>query len=146
MPIFRSIIFFLLAALPVLAQSEQRKSRIEAEVLAVMTQQSQAWNRGDVEGFMQGYWKSDTLVFASGDSVTLGWQPTVDRYKKTYDTKAKMGQLTFSDIRVNVLSKEIAVVLGSWSLVRESDNPKGRFTLIFRRMKEGWRIIHDHTS
>lgn len=139
-------IFLLILALPALAQSEQQKAQIEVEVLSVMTQQSQAWNRGDAEGFMQGYWKSDKLVFASGDSVTRGWQPTLDRYKKSYDTKAKMGQLTFSDIDVNVLSKDIAVVVGSWSLAREKDNPKGKFTLIFQRMKEGWRIIHDHTS
>jgi uncharacterized protein (TIGR02246 family) len=136
----------LLFTLPVMAQSEQQKAQIEVEVLAVMTNQSAAWNRGDVEGFMQGYWKSDKLVFASGDSITRGWQATLDRYKKSYDTKAKMGQLTFSDIQVNVLSKDIAVVLGSWSLTREKDNPKGKFTLVFQRMKEGWRVIHDHTS
>jgi ketosteroid isomerase-like protein len=129
-----------------LAQTAQQRSQIEADVLAVMSQQAVAWNRGDVEGYMQGYWKSDKLVFASGDQVTRGWQPTLDRYKKSYDTKAKMGQLTFSDINVNVLSKDIAVVLGSWSLAREKDNPKGKFTVIFRRLKEGWRIIHDHTS
>lgn len=135
-----------IATVPTLAQSEAQKAQIEIEVLAVMTQQAAAWNRGDVTGFMQGYWNSDKLVFASGDSVTRGWQPTLDRYKKTYDTKAKMGELTFSDLDVNVLSKDIAVVLGSWALKREKDNPKGKFTLVFQRTKEGWRIIHDHTS
>lgn len=139
-------LILLLLAIPVFAQSEAQKAQIEIEVLAVMTQQSRAWNRGDVAGFMQGYWNSDKLVFASGDSVTRGWQPTLDRYKKTYDTKAKMGELTFSDFDVNVLSKDFAVVLGSWALKREKDNPKGKFTLIFQRTKEGWRIIHDHTS
>lgn len=139
-------LFLLLLTVPAFAQSEAQKAQIEIEVLAVMTQQSAAWNRGDVTGFMQGYWNSDKLVFASGDSVTRGWQPTLDRYKKTYDTKAKMGELTFSDLDVNVLSKDIAVVLGSWALKREKDNPKGKFTLVFQRTKEGWRIIHDHTS
>lgn len=127
-------------------QSEAQKAQIEIEVLGVMARQSQAWNRGDVAGFMQGYWNSEDLVFASGDEVTRGWQPTLERYKKTYDSKAKMGELTFADIAVTVLSKDIAVVLGSWSLKREKDNPKGKFTLIFRRMKDGWRVIHDHTS
>jgi ketosteroid isomerase-like protein len=144
------VVFFLtlMAALTLsaAAQTDQQKSQIEIEVLAVMTYQSSAWNRGDVAGFMEGYWKSDNLVFASGDQITRGWQATLDRYKKSYDTKAKMGELTFSDTEVNVLSKDIAVVVGSWSLKREKDNPKGKFTLIFQRMKEGWRIIHDHTS
>ena len=141
-----TIIFIILLTLPCMAQTAAQKTEIEIEILEVMTKQSAAWNRGDVAGFMQGYWNSDKLVFASGDQVTRGWQPTLDRYKKSYDSKAKMGELTFTDIEVNVLSKEIAVVLGSWALKREKDNPKGKFTLIFQRLKEGWQIIHDHTS
>lgn len=141
-----SLLLLIILLVPAAAQSEAKKAQIESDVLAVMTRQSVAWNSGDVEGFMEGYWKSDKLVFASGDAITRGWQATLDRYKKTYDSKAKMGELTFSDIDVNVLSDDAAVVLGSWALKRASDNPKGKFTLIFRRMKEGWRIIHDHTS
>jgi len=95
---------------------------------------------------MNGYWNSPDLVFVSSDNVTKGWQPTVERYKKNYDSKAKMGVLTFSDLETNVLSKNSAVVLGKWALAREKDNPKGRFTLIFRRFKDGWKIVHDHTS
>ncbi|NOT49412.1 MAG: DUF4440 domain-containing protein [Acidobacteria bacterium] len=140
------LLFLLIVTIPAVAQSAQQKAQVEIDVLAVMTLQTAAWNSGDVAGFMQGYWKSDKLVFASGDSITHGWQPTLDRYKKSYDSKVKMGELTFSDVNVNVLSKDIAVVLGTWSLKREKDNPKGKFTLIFQRMKEGWRIIHDHTS
>lgn len=140
------IVVLVLLVLPSAAQTAAQKTEIEIEILAVMTRQSAAWNRGDVEGFMLGYWNSDRLVFASGDQVTRGWQPTLDRYKKSYDSKAKMGELTFTDIEVNVLSRDIAVVLGSWALKREKDNPKGKFTLIFQRLKEGWRIIHDHTS
>ncbi len=140
-------LFILIAAVvPAAAQSDEQKAQIEIEVLAVMARQSTAWNRGDVAGFMTGYWNSPDLVFASGDQITRGWQPTLDRYKKSYDTKAKMGELTFADIEVNVLTKDLAVVLGSWSLKRAADNPKGKFTLIFRRLKEGWRVIHDHTS
>ncbi len=140
-------LFILIAAVgPSAAQSDEQKAQIEIEVLAVMARQSTAWNRGDVAGFMSGYWNSPDLVFASGDQITRGWQPTLDRYKKSYDTKAKMGELTFADIEVNVLTKDLAVVLGSWSLKRAADNPKGKFTLIFRRLKEGWRVIHDHTS
>lgn len=141
-----TILLVAIAAISLSAQSEAQKSRIEVEVLAVMTQQSAAWNRGDIESFMRGYWNSDKLVFASGDSVTRGWQPTLERYKKSYDSRAKMGALTFSDTEVTVISKDAAVVLGSWSLAREKDNPKGKFTLIFRRFKDGWKIVHDHTS
>lgn len=146
MRILKPLLLLFVLALPSLAQSEQQKSQIEAEVLGVMTSQTQAWNRGDIEGFMQGYWKSDKLVFASGDKVTRGWQATLDNYRKTYGTRGKMGELTFSDLEVNVLSKDVAIVVGSWALKREKDNPKGKFTLIFQRQKEGWRIIHDHTS
>jgi uncharacterized protein (TIGR02246 family) len=121
-------------------------SKADAEIQKVMTEQAAAWNNGDIEGFMRGYWNSEKLVFVSGDKVTRGWQQTLDNYKRTYDSRAKMGTLTFSDLEINVLSKDAAVVLGSWSLAREKDNPHGKFTLTFRKFKEGWRIIMDHTS
>lgn len=136
----------LLMCVSASAQSPKDKTRIEREVVAVMDAQAAAWNRGDIDGFMLGYWNSDDLVFASGDNITRGWQSTLDRYKKSYPTRERMGTLNFSDLRVNVLSKDAAVVLGSWSLSRASDNPKGKFTLIFRKLKGGWRIVHDHTS
>ena len=128
--------------LPVSAQ----KPQAVADILGVMDAQVAAWNRGDVDGFMKGYWNSEKLVFVSGDNVTRGWQPTLDRYKKNYDSKEKMGKLEFREVEVNVLSPDAAVVLGSWNLTREKDNPHGKFTLIFRKLSEGWRIIMDHTS
>ena len=111
----------------------------------MMDDQAAAWNRGDLETFMKGYWNSEKLVFV-GSEVTRGWQPTLDRYKRTYGTREKMGVLTFSDLEITVLSKDAAVVLGSWSLARATDNPHGKFTLVFRKFKEGWRIVMDHTS
>lgn len=128
------------------AQSAKEKTKIAADIRAVMNAQAEAWNRGDIEGYMDGYWRSDELVFISGDNVTRGWQPTLDRYKKGYDTRAKMGVLTFSDVEITVLSRAAAVVLGSWALVREKDNPKGKFTLTFRKLSARWRIVMDHTS
>ena len=128
------------------AQENKRDAKIAREILQVMDAQALAWNAGDIDGFMRGYWKSEKLVFVSGETVTKGWQPTIDRYKKNYDSRAKMGTLTFSDLEVNVLSKDAAAVLGSWALAREKDNPKGKFTLLFRKMKDGWVIVHDHTS
>jgi ketosteroid isomerase-like protein len=117
-----------------------------AAIRKVMDDQAVAWNRGDIDTFMVGYWKSDKLKFVSGDRVTYGWQQTLDNYKRTYSTRALMGTLSFSGLEIDILSRDAAVVLGSWSLAREKDNPKGKFTLIFRKFKEGWRIVMDHTS
>lgn len=128
----------------VFAQTKDEKAK--AAIRKVMEEQAAAWNSGNIEGFMQGYWNSPELKFVSGDNVTKGWQPTLDRYKKSYDSRAKMGVLTFSDLDITILSKNSAVVLGNWALQREKDNPKGKFTLIFRKFKNDWRIVHDHTS
>ncbi len=139
---------FLLILFGTIVSFAQNKpdAKTASEIRNVLEIQTKAWNDGDIDGFMKGYWNSPELVFVSGDNVTKGWQPTTDRYKKTYDSRAKMGALTFSGLQVDVLSKDAAVVLGSWSLAREKDNPHGKFTLIFRKFKDGWKIIHDHTS
>lgn len=126
------------------AQSENEKTK--NAIKKVMAEQVAAWNKGNLEEFMQGYWNSPEMTFVSGGKITKGWQPTLDNYKKSYDSKAKMGVLTFSDLEITILGKEAAVVLGKWSLQREKDNPKGLFTLIFRKFKAGWRIILDHTE
>jgi len=115
-------------------------------VRAVLDAQRDAWNRGDIEGYMDGYARSPETVFVSGDSVTHGWQTVLERYQKKYDSKEKMGTLTFSDLEITPLGKDAAVVIGSWHLQRASDEPHGRFTLIFRKTKQGWKIVHDHTS
>ncbi len=125
--------------------AQSKNDKIAAEIRKVMDAQVAAWNAGDIDGFMRGYWNSPELVFVS-TNVTRGWQPTIERYKKSYDSRAKMGTLTFSDLEIEVLSKDAAKVLGSWSLAREKDNPNGKFTLIFRKFKDGWKIVHDHTS
>jgi ketosteroid isomerase-like protein len=140
-----SFLFVLLSFTMALAQSEKQKTAIRAEITRVMTDQAIAWNNGDVDGFMKGYWKSEKLVFVSAE-VTRGWQPTLDRYKKSYSSRALMGTLSFSDLEIDVFSKDSAAVLGSWSLARDKDNPHGKFTLIFKRFKDGWKIVHDHTS
>lgn len=117
-----------------------------AAIRAVLDAQVAAWNRGDIEGFMDGYWRSDETVFVSGDTVTHGWQTVLDRYKKGYSTREKMGTLTFSDLDIKLISKDAAVAMGRWQLTRTNDSPHGRFTLIFRKTRQGWRIVHDHTS
>ncbi len=145
--IILTLLFLLsLSAVVVSAQSDTQKTKAAAAIRSVMDEQAEAWNKGDIEGFMKGYWNSEKLVFVSGDKITRGWQQTLDNYKKSYDSKAKMGTLTFSDLEINILSKDAAVVLGSWSLAREGDQPHGKFTLTFRKFKDGWQIIMDHTS
>ena len=126
------------------AQSGDEKAK--NAIRQVMNDQAAAWNNGDIDGFMKGYWNSPEMTFVSGTNVTKGWQPTLERYKKGYNTRAKMGVLTFSDLEITILSNKSAVVLGKWALKRESDNPNGLFTLTFRKFKDGWKIILDHTS
>jgi len=140
------LLFLFLPLFAATISAQSKNERIAGEIRRVMDAQVAAWNAGDIDGFMRGYWNSTELVFVSSDNVTRGWQPTIERYKKNYDSRAKMGTLTFSDLQIDVLSKDAAVVLGSWALAREKDNPKGKFTLIFRKMKNGWVIVHDHTS
>lgn len=117
-----------------------------AAVRAVIETQQAAWNRGDIEAFMAGYAKEDSITFVSGDTVTHGWQTVLDRYKKNYDSPAKMGKLTFSELDIKPLSEFYMMATGRFQLAREGDEPRGRFTLIFRRTVAGWRIVHDHTS
>ena len=144
--IYLFLIILVIAVAGAFSQSASQKTRIAAEIRKVMDDQVAAWNRGDIDAFMAGYWQSENLTFISGTDVTRGWQPTLERYKKGYDSRAKMGVLKFSDLEFNVLAKDAAVVLGSWALTREKDNPHGKFTLTFRKLKDGWRIVMDHTS
>jgi ketosteroid isomerase-like protein len=128
------------------AQSDNKKTKISGEIRKVLDEQVSAWNRGDIEAFMTGYWKSEKMVFISGNNVSRGWQAALDRYKKGYDTKEKMGTLSFSELEIEVLSKKSALVIGRFTLVRKKDKPTGMFTLTFRKIKGDWRIIVDHTS
>jgi uncharacterized protein (TIGR02246 family) len=116
------------------------------EIRAVLTAQEEAWNNGDIDAFMNGYWRSENTVFVSGDQVTRGWRTVRDRYKTRYSDRQKMGTLTFSDLEITPLSPDAAVVLGRWQIQRSADQPHGRFTLILRKFEDGWRIVHDHTS
>ena len=124
----------------------QAEDRNVAAVRAVIEAQAAAWNRGDVAGYMEGYAKEEATTFVSGDQLTRGWQTVHDRYKARYDTRAKMGTLSFSELEFRPLSEFYIMATGRWQLTRAADTPRGRFTLIFRRTQVGWRIVHDHTS
>ena len=147
-PAFMVTAIFLAAAnIPAIARPEAGE-----QIRAVIRAQQEAWNRGDIDGFMNGYARgngqsgSDSTTFVSEDTVTRGWQTVRDRYKKKYSDREKMGTLTFSDLEITPLANDAAIALGRWKLKRAKDEPHGRFTLIFRRTSDGWRIVHDHTS
>jgi len=115
-------------------------------IIKVMAKQQQDWNRGDIDGFMQSYWKSDSLMFMGKNGPNYGWQNTLDHYKKSYPNKAAMGQLIFKIIKVDVLDKTNAFVLGAWNLKRDKNAPGGYFTLWFKKFNGVWKIVADHTS
>lgn len=117
-----------------------------AEIRDVLAAQTAAWNRGDIDGFMAGYVRSDKLEFVSGGKITRGWQTVRDRYHKKYRTREMMGTLTFSAIKIRFLTARIAIVQGHWQLARKKDRPHGSFVLVFRRQPEGWRVVRDETS
>lgn len=117
-----------------------------AAMSAVLTAQQDAWNSGDIEGFMQGYIQSDQLRFASGGDITLGWQETLNRYQKRYSDRAKMGELKFDIYSVTQINTSTGLIFGKWELTREADTPSGLFTLHMRKGDDGWKIVSDHTS
>src|SRR5437773_3912052 len=135
---------FAVGPLPLGANTSNSKE--EAAIRAVLDVQAAAWNRGDIEGYMDGYDRSPNTEFVGGDTINRGWQSVLDRYKRRYDTREKMGMLTFSDLEITVLSKDAALVLGRWRLKRAQDEPHGTFTLLFRKTTSGWKIVHDHSS
>ncbi len=144
----RFIEFFVLAAVAswlIGAQSLFGQSP-ENQIRRVLEEQVQAWNSGSIEGYMQGYWNSDETRFVSGGTMQKGWKNVLERYKKSYDSREKMGTLEFNELTIRLLSPSTAVANGVWKLHRAGDEPWGRFTLIVEKKKEGWRITHDHTS
>lgn len=123
-----------------------KSSDPQAAIRAVLDAQMTAWNRGDIDAFMDGYKKSDATAFVGSGGILRGWQAGLDRYRKSYPTRQAMGTLTFSDLEITVLSPAAALVMGRWQLQRDLDKPGGVFTLVFRKSPKGWQIINDHTS
>ena len=139
--------FVLVGALFVGCATDRHASgNAEQEVRALLEQQVADWNAGNLDGFMQGYARSDSTRFASGGDVLLGWQTVFDRYRRKYGDKETMGKLKFSDLDIRVLGSDSAFAFGRWHLTRQTTNMSGLYTLIVRRTGDGWRIVHDHTS
>jgi uncharacterized protein (TIGR02246 family) len=115
-------------------------------ISAVLQAQQSAWNRANVDAFLQGYWHSPELTFSGSSGVARGWDGVLARFKKNYPDRAAMGQLDFSDLEFRFLGPDAALVLGKWHLQREKDELGGVFTLVWQRFPDGWKIVHDHTS
>ncbi len=125
------------------------KNKFNNEVLAikdVMEQQTQCWSKGDIEGFMKGYWESDSLRFLGRRGLTYGWETTLNNYKKAYPNPSAMGKLKFIHISFEPLGNNKMFVVGKWALYREKDTLSGYYSLIWRKFDEQWKVVFDHTN
>lgn len=155
--LFSCLIISLTVAATVIANTDKQSSQskpaktkgnAEADIRAVLDAQVAAWNTGKLEEFMDGYWRSPNLTFFSGGHKLSGWDATIERYRKTYQAEGReMGKLQFSDLDIQLMGNAAAVVRGRWELtLSDGKKPGGLYTLVFRKFKDGWKIIHDHTS
>jgi uncharacterized protein (TIGR02246 family) len=136
-------IFLLLLAL--VTGSAGAQDAEEKSIRSVLARQEAAWNKGDIDEFMEGYWKSDSLKFI-GASITKGWKATLERYRKTYPDRATMGTLNFTFYEFRFISSDACLVTGRYRLKRANDEPTGMFTLLIRKIEGKWLIVYDHTS
>jgi hypothetical protein len=136
------LLFSLLITLSSFAQDKDKQT-----VLQILENQTKAWNTGDLDNFMVGYWKNDSLMYIGKNGVTYGYEPTLQNYRKNYSNRDKMGQLKFTILHVNRLASHIIQVVGKWNLTRPAvGDVSGHFTLIFRNIKGEWVIVSDHSS
>jgi uncharacterized protein (TIGR02246 family) len=141
---------FLSVQKRVFAKPSREQTADREAIQAVLRGQQTAWNRGDVDAFLMGYWRSPNLTFSGSSGVARGWDGVMARYKKNYPDRAAMGQLDFSELEFRFLGPDAALVLGKWHLKRGPDDVTadrgGVFSLVWQRFPDGWKIIHDHTS
>lgn len=135
--IFSALLFLMTSA----AAAQDQKA-----ILDILETQRSAWNKGNLEDFMQTYWKSDSLLFVGQSGPKYGWQTTLDNYRKSYPNRAAMGTLSFDIKEVRFLTQDDAFVLGAWHLQREKDTPNGYFTILLKKIDGQWKIIADHSS
>jgi len=135
-----SLLLFCALSTPLIAQQEENVIR------ELLQEQAAAWNRGDLQTFMEGYWKNDSLMFIGKSGVTMGWKATLDNYKKGYPDTAAMGKLQFEFVEFRKLSPDYVFVVGKWMLTRSIGNLKGMYTLLLQKLNDRWVIIRDHSS
>ena len=145
MKIFLSIFFFI-SINPVVFSQQKLEAKDSLAIIDILNKQEKDWNRGDIDEFMKGYLKSDKLVFSGSSGPIYGWKATLDRYKKTYSDKEKMGKLKFEILNVIALSPKVIQLQGKFNLTRSIGDAFGYFTLNWIKVKNRWYIISDHTS
>lgn len=138
---------FLLVVLPVfLFLSSAAQDKNKQAIRQILSQQQKAWNKGNIAGYMKGYWENDSLIFIGKNGPTYGYYPTLERYQKAYPDKQSMGDLKLTVVSLKKLSNEYYFVIGKWALERTIGNLSGSFTLLFRKIERKWVIINDHSS
>ncbi|MBW7467356.1 DUF4440 domain-containing protein [Pontibacter aydingkolensis] len=142
------MLLLITACAPTAKVPVQDATVAKAEIRKVLEEQADCWSRGDLECYMQGYWKSDSLLFVGSKGLTYGWQQTLDNYKRSYPDASAMGKLTFDLKEMRELSPETILVVGKWHLQREAakGNLEGHFSVVFKRFADGWKIVADHSS
>ncbi len=141
----KRILFFLLLTLSANIAGAQQ-SRDEGLIRVMLQAQADQWNRGNIEGYLVGYWPSDSLVFLGKSGPTYGHKATLERYRKAYPDAAAMGKLTTTILQIRMLSTEYAYVTGRWELARNAGDLSGYYTLLLRRIGGEWLIVEDHSS
>jgi len=143
--LFMALVAGIVRAPKLSAASDEREND-RAAITKILEPQQNNWNRGNVNAFLEGYWRSPDLTFSGSGGIVRGWDGVLARYKKNYPDRAAMGQLDFSGLEFHFLGNDAALVLGHWHLARARGDIGGVFSLVWQRFPEGWRIIHDHTS
>jgi ketosteroid isomerase-like protein len=139
-------IFYLLLLLITISSTLSAQSKDELTIRKALNEQLAAWNAGDVNRFMLTYWTSDSLMFIGKNDITYGWQNTLESYKKGYPDTTAMGKLDFDILHVKRLSVLYFFVVGKWHLTRSIGDVGGHFTLLFKKIKNKWVIVADHSS
>lgn len=139
----KQLLFTLLC---LIAFSTARSQPVDRTLRTIMDAQVVAWNQGNLEAFMEPYWKNDSLAFIGKNGITYGWKNTLERYKKSYPNPAAMGKLTFDILHIQKAGNRYRYVTGKWMLKRDAGDLSGHFTLLFKRMNGAWVIISDHSS
>ena len=139
-------IFFFISINPVVFSQQKLETKDSLAIIDILNKQEKDWNRGDIDEFMKGYLKSEKLVFSGSSGPIYGWKATLDRYKKTYSNKEKMGKLKFEILNVIALSPKVIQLQGKFNLTRSIGDAFGYFTLNWIKVKNRWYIISDHTS
>lgn len=147
----RTLLFVAIIAIGFVAATQRGLGQTAASsdsraIASALNEQVADWNRGDIPAFMRGYWKSADTEFVNDGGILRGWDEVLKRYEKSYPNRAAMGHLTFSGLEIHVLCPDSAYVIGKYRLDREKDQPEGVFTLIFRKFRDGWKIVNDHTT